>query len=96
MKIELMNVLICDCLIQVIEKELKVGNEIIESDQNAGWPKEDSKFVLLKNKISINLNFLPLNVKQNINSDKHYGWHNELYCNIHHDLLTAGRTEHLK
>ena len=93
MKIQLSNDLICDCLLRVVNNEIEVGNEIIDSDKNAGWPKQDSKFVLLREKITTNLDFLNSNIKQSINLDKHYGWHNELYCNIHHDLLTAGKTE---
>lgn len=94
MKIKITNDLMCAYLMQVIIKEIEIGNEIVDSDKNTGWPKKDSKFVLLKDKISIDLKFLSLNVKHNINSDKYYGWHNELYCNIHHDLVAAGKTEH--
>ena len=91
MKIGNKEVHICECLKEIMVKEIDLGNSIRSYNETPEWPEQDSRFVFLENKINItSLNDLPEWISVRVNNDMHYTWYNEIYCEKHHDLLTAG------
>lgn len=91
MKFHLNRIYICECLKEIIVKEIDLGNSIRSYNEMPEWPKKDSRFIFLNNKLaSKSLVNIPLWIFVSINNDMHYTWYNEIYCEKHHDLLTAG------
>lgn len=91
MKIKTDEFKICECLKEVIEIELKIGNSVKSFDEMPEWPKKDSRFIFLRKKVnSKSLINIPEWVSVRVNNDMHYTWYNEIYCKQHHDLLAAG------
>lgn len=49
---------LCECLIALIQFEVKQGNKISGYDTHAKWPKEESHLIYLKQSLHLkNLNF---------------------------------------
>ena len=91
MKIGNKEVHICECLKEIMVKEIDLANSIRSYNETPKWPEQDSRFVFLENKINItSLNDLPEWISVRVNNDMHYTWYNEIYCKKHHDLLAAG------
>jgi len=91
MKFNLNGIYICECLKEIIVKEIDLGNSIRSYNQIPEWPEQDSRFVFLENKINIiSLNDLSEWISVRVNNDMHYTWYNEIYCKKHHGLLAAG------
>lgn len=82
---------VCECLVFIILKEIKLGNSIRSYNSDPKWPEKDSKFVFLENRINLtSLSEFPDWISVRVNNDMHYTWRNEIYCKEHHDLLVAG------
>ena len=91
MKIGNKEVHICECLKEIMVKEIDLGNSIRSYNEMPEWPKKDSRFIFLNNKLALkSLVDIPLWVFVSINNDMHYTWYDEIYCDKHHDLLAAG------
>ncbi len=91
MKIEIDDIKICECLMKIIEAELKVGNYVKDYNETPNWPQKNSRFVFLKERVSPDLLLNQPNwVSEHINNEMHYTWYHEIYCDKHQDLLAAG------
>ncbi len=80
MKITLFETLgLCECLIALIQFEVKQGNKISGYDTHAKWPKEESHLIYLKQSLHLkNLNFPQRpNVQAQVNRDMHSNWHTD-------------------
>ncbi len=86
---------LCECLNELLSLELSLGNTVSHFNNNAGWPHPNTHFVMLINDLSIRLENLTFsqNISHQICRDPHYGWHDECFCSVHHDLLCAGYTK---
>lgn len=86
---------ICDCLNELLTLELSLGNSVSHFDNHAKWPYPETHFVMLAHDLHTHLETLRYskNISHQIFKDIHYGWHDECLCEIHHDLLCAGRTK---
>ena len=91
MKITIDDIKICECLTKIIKEELRIGNYIRSFDETPEWPKKNSRFVFLNEKIKPqSLVNIPAWISVRVNTDMHYTWYNEVYCKHHKDLLAAG------
>lgn len=85
---------ICECLKELFEAELRLGNKVRSYDPTASWPHPDTTFLFLEDELKTkpeNLKYAQ-NISHQICRDLHYGWHDECLCRVHHDLLCAGHT----
>lgn len=87
MKITNVEIHICNCLEEIIVKELNIGNSTRTFNETPERPKKVSRFVFF---IRDSLDNIPSWVSIRINNDMHYTWYNEIYCDKYHDLLAAG------
>lgn len=80
---------LCECLIPLIQFEVKQGNNISGYDAHGQWPKEESHLIYLKQSLHLkNLNFPQHpNVQAQVNRDMHSNWHTDAYCTVHHHLI---------
>lgn len=85
---------ICECLKELFEAELRLGNKVRSYNPNANWPHPNTTFLFLVDELQIDPNSLKFsqNISHQICRDLHYGWHDECECRLHHDLLCAGHT----
>lgn len=86
---------ICECLRELLEAELKLGNSIGQYTATSNWPHPNSKYIALKNDLKTDIKLLnhAQNISYQICRDPHYGWHDECECLIHQDMLCAGNTK---
>lgn len=75
--------LLCPELDALARKALSAGNTFSQPPACHDWPERNAVFAALEKD-------LPPQVKHSINTDPHYGWHDECFCTVHKDLLTAG------
>lgn len=89
---------ICECLKELLNAELAIGNSINQYTATSNWPHPNSKFILLENDLTTDLSTLQYtnNIFYHICRDPHYGWHDECECRVHDDMLCAGDTRHFK
>ena len=81
---------LCEELQNILDKELKAGNTLLELPCCTNWPQEGSIFASLVNRLTVGKEVLTDDVYYSINDDVHYGWIDECVCKTHHDLLVAG------
>ena len=82
------NYKICECLKELFEAELRLGNKVRSYNPTASWPYPDTKFIFLEDELKTNPEDLKFakNIRHQICRDLHYGWHNECQCRSRHDL----------
>lgn len=85
---------ICECLKELFEAELELGNTVRSYNPNASWPHPETTFLFLEDELKTDIQSLKHspNIHHQICRDLHYGWHDECECRVHHDLLCAGHT----
>ena len=78
MKFNLNRIYICECLKEIIVKEIDLGNSIRSYNEAPEWPKKDSRFIFLNNKLAPkSLVDIPLWIFVSVNNDMNYTWYNE-------------------
>ncbi|QIO06975.1 hypothetical protein [Acinetobacter shaoyimingii] len=80
---------LCECLIPLIQFEVKQGNKIMGYDTNGGWPEKGSHLIYLRQQLHLKHPDFPQhpNVNAMINRDIHCNWKTDAYCNFHHHLI---------